>query len=896
MAQSKSGDSTVPKKTRIPKWLRIVLWIGMVICLLLLTAWGFFYYYVYQNKQPLIKKINTEVTNQIGGEFSIKDLDLVFWKDFPSVSLRLKEVALVDSLYAQHKHALFESKEIYLKVDLFSLLSRKPEINKISLSNASFHLFTNAAGYSNKYVLSPKTKRKIEKQERKKDVYLQLISLENVHLLIEDVIKEKHIEAHINKLDAVVENTDSSMHIKAPIDADIGQLGFNLEKGAFLIDQHLKADLKIIYLRDSRQLTLPLQPVNVSGEDLRLGLIFRFGDKPANFELEVADDAILMKKGVSFLNAHIAKNFKHLDLRDPLAVHVSVKGKLVPKDKPLARVDWSTTNNRLVTQYGNIDSATFSGYFFNNYEEGKGYVDSNSVIAVPKITGVFNGNIPFSGDSIQVHGFKDPHLTAHVQSDFAVSALNDLLGRSFLFSGGKADMDLSFKGHLSVKNKSRRSLLGYIRIADTKLDYLPRGLKFRNVNINLEFQGEDILLKEIKMTSGRSGLSVGGVAKNFMNAYFDNPELVILNWQVESELIDVNDFTSFLIPRRQKIESTSVRKAKLQALNDRIENILDKGNMMLRLHVKQVEMNSFVAHNLFADIDLLSEQMLLNNIKVDHAGGHLELTGTINQTVNNNPFTLKGKLAGLNIDEFFYGMRNFGMKTLTADNLSGTFYADINIKGNFTDRAELMPRSLEGKVNFKLEEGAIVHFKPFMQIKKYVFKKRNLDSIRFKDISNDLVIKDGRVTISPMAIESSALNMYVKGIYSFHRGTDLSIEIPLRNPDKDIKRVAKGLEKQSKRGLKVYLRAQDDEDGNVSIKWDPFKKGADAVDEKLHLNKAGELIEEDITDEGKGIQEPDTSNQESRTLEEILQGEKKPEKKKNILQRIRSVFVKEKEE
>lgn len=896
MVQSAQGQTPIQKKKSSPKWLRILLNICAVICLLLLLAWGFFYYYIYQNKQPLINKINAEVSSQFSGKFSIKDLNVVFWKDFPSVSIRLKEVALVDSLYEQHRHALFESKEIYLKVDLFSLLSRKPEINKVSLTNASFHLFTNADGYSNKYVLSPKTKKKIEKQEQKKDFYLQHINLDNFHLLVEDAVKEKRIEAQINSLDAVVSNTNSSMHIQAPIDAHIGQLGFNLEKGAFLIDQHLKADLKIIYLRVSRQFTLPLQPVNVSGEDLRLGLIFRFGDKPANFELEVADDAILMKKGISFLNAHIAKNFKHIDARDPLAVHVSVTGKLVPKDKPLARVDWSMTNNRLTTQYGTIDSATFSGYFFNNYEEGKGYVDSNSIIAIPKITGVYNGNIPFSGDSIQVHGFKDPHLTAHVQSKFQVSALNELLGKSFRFSGGNADMRLSFNGHLSVKNKSRRSLLGYIKIGDTKLDYLPRGLNFRNVNINLEFQGEDILLKEIKMTSGRSSLSVNGVAKNFMNAYFDNPELVILDWKVHSDLIDVKDFTSFLIPRRKKIKSTAVRKAKLQALNNRIENILDQGNMMLHLNVEKVEMNRFTATNLYADIDLLSEQMLLNKISVDHAGGHLELTGSINQTVNNNPFTLKGKLAGLNIDAFFYGMDNFGMKALTSDNLSGTFYADIDLKGNFTDRAELMPRSLEGKVNFRLEEGAIVHFKPFMQIKKFVFKKRNLDSITFKDITNDLLIEDGKVMISPMAIESSALNIYLKGVYSFHQGTDLSMEIPLRRPVKGTERNAtNGLPPERKKGLTVYLRAKDDEDGNVHIKWDPLKKGADLVDEQLHLNEDGELTEEGRIDDDQGIQVPDTTDQTSRTLEEILQREEKPKKKKNIFQRVKSIFVREKE-
>lgn len=42
-----------------------------------------------------------------------------------------------------------------------------------------------------------------------------------------------------------------------------------------------------------------------------------------------------------------------------------------------------------------------------------------------------------------------------------------------------------------------------------------------------------------------------------------------------------------------------------------------------------------------------------------------------------------------------------------------------------------------------------------------------------------------KVTISPMEIKSSVLNIFLSGVYSFGKGTDIGLKIPLRNLRKD---------------------------------------------------------------------------------------------------------------
>ena len=70
-----------------------------------------------------------------------------------------------------------------------------------------------------------------------------------------------------------------------------------------------------------------------------------------------------------------------------------------------------------------------------------------------------------------------------------------------------------------------------------------------------------------------------------------------------------------------------------------------------------------------------------------------------------------------------------------------------------------------------------------------------------------------------MQINSSVLNMDVEGVYSFGRGTQIYVDVPLRNPKNDKEITDKEeLAKRRNRGIVVHLTAQDDEDGKVGVK------------------------------------------------------------------------------
>jgi hypothetical protein len=70
-----------------------------------------------------------------------------------------------------------------------------------------------------------------------------------------------------------------------------------------------------------------------------------------------------------------------------------------------------------------------------------------------------------------------------------------------------------------------------------------------------------------------------------------------------------------------------------------------------------------------------------------------------------------------------------------------------------------------------------------------------------------------------MEIRSSVLNIFLSGVYSFGKGTDIGLRIPLRNPRRD--ELITDMDEKRERSLKgivINLHAIDGDDGQVKIR------------------------------------------------------------------------------
>ena len=180
----------------------------------------------------------------------------------------------------------------------------------------------------------------------------------------------------------------------------------------------------------------------------------------------------------------------------------------------------------------------------------------------------------------------------------------------------------------------------------------------------------------------------------------------------------------------------------------------------------------------------------------------------------------------MDVRKLFTAFENFGQDAITDQNLRGVFSGTTKMSAIMNSKGEFVPRSFHGTVSFNLQNGALVNFEPMEKIGKFTFPNRNFSNITFKNIKNTLDFQGNKVLIPPMLIETSVFNVFVNGVYSFGTGTNIALEVPLRNPKQDTFLSDSLRETRIRRGIVLNLTAVDGYDGNVRIKLGKRKVNA----------------------------------------------------------------------
>lgn len=810
---------------KFPKWAKIAAISAAGLVLLLVIVWLLAGWYINTHKQQLLQKITSSVSEHIEGKFTIKDMQPAFFKSFPDVALELQEVALSDSMYKTHRRPLMQFKSVYVKFNLFSMLGGNPQVKKVTLADGEMNLFTDSSGYTNSYLLKKKENSKPEKS--KKEIHIGNFQLDNILFTFDQKVKNKKIQILIKEFTGAASEKGNVMHIVAATWLHVNQLGFNLAKGGYMVDKDFKGKLRLVYDRAKGQLQLPFQQLTIGSTLMKLAATFDFKAPKPGFRIEVDAPKISYKESLSILNKNIADKLEKFNLARDISLQVSLKGAFASPDTPLVHARWQTTANDFQTNFGVLKNASFAGNFSNQVVPGRGKGDDNSAVTVDHLTANYL-DIPIIADSIQLMNLKHPLLDFQLRSGFPVSRLNTALSQTFNFTKGSADLKVHYHGGVATHDSLGHSLTGGLKIKDAAFTYVPHNVHFSEGFIDLNFNGSDLVIKNSTLSTGKSDIELHGIARQFLNVYFDDPQKATFEWFLHSDTLNLQEFKGLTQVKVNK--SAAQQRRKYHRVNERLALLMDKSSMKVNASVNRLYYSSFAARNVKGVLEMNEDNIRLSPLTMQFADGSLEASVMMDPDSIAVPFSLNANLSGINTSKLFYGLDNLGQKTLTSKNIAGDFSGKINIKGKLNSQSDIVKESLSGVVSFKLKNGELINFGPFETIQKFVFRKRNLSHIYFEPVSNVLTIDKGKVHIPEMNIHSTAINLSLSGIYAFGPGTDIGIVVPLRNPQKVADRKARGLKPRKNKGIVLYLRARDDKNGEVKIVWDPLHKGPNGDD------------------------------------------------------------------
>lgn len=794
------------------------VFIGVLVLVYLVA-----YVYVISNRKEIIYQIKEQVAEKLNGEVQIGNISLGFLASFPSISVELEKVLIRDTLFNEHKHPFFEAAKVNATISFLNLIQRNNPINGIRVEDGQVYIYTDTSGYTNSYLLSPKSGQTKTKKKSTAKTEIESIKFKNVRLVLDDRKKKKLYDFAVHRFTSKLKNTDSTIRLKTSADILIHNFAFNTDQGSFVLETPFEGDFILLVNKPGKQLSFNDIDVNLKEHSYNLSGIFSFTDSPS-FALKVSSKDVVYEEAKSLLSPKIQKGLSLVKLQKPVnEVTADISGPLKGGD-PLVLIKWKVKDNSIQSPFAAFTECTLEGSFTNELVAGLPRKDPNSQLHFQNFSGNFEG-LKVTSKNIYIANLEVPDISADLKTDFDLSQLNNLLGSSTLdFHEGNATANLTYTGPLQHNSNKNTSINGKISFSNGLVMYHPRNLPINNVSGNIVFKNTDVYVTDFRGTVQGNKIVMNGSGKNLLALMNTSPGKMFVDWNVYSPALNLNTLT-FLLKKRAGTAQRSTGKSKLGSTAGNIDKIVNQANFRLAVTTNRLTYKRFTATDVKASVGLVNENWFLNTVRLSHAGGSMAISG--NLTEKNSRYygsTLKVNMENVDVSKVMYAFNDFGQNGISHQNLRGKLSSVVDVTMDIDRDLQSTPANMHGFIDFSLKKGALLNYEPLEKIQQIAFKKRNFSEIHFAELKDRLDIKDREIMLNRMEIQSTVLTLYVEGVYSLRGKTDISIQIPLSNlkTRDNFKLENKGAE--SKGGASIFVRGQTGSDGNVQFKLDLFKK------------------------------------------------------------------------
>jgi hypothetical protein len=803
----------------MPRWLKISLKIMGALMLLIIAVLIGLSIYVSTHKEKILALVTTDLNKNIDGKLNVGGFDISFIKSFPNLSVTLENVSLQDKQWARHHQTLLVAKKFDVAVDVSALLRGTISVNHIDINDAAIDLYTDSTGYSNSSVFKNKSSKKDTANSGSSSAQVGRFSLSNVVFTVDDRRAKKLFKFEVRGLKSRMAYPDSGWTADMHLNVKAKSMAFSTTHGSFIKDKVVEGDLTAGYNQKSGDINVTSSNFTIGGDDFGIVARFATGKSAASFTFHITADKLLWRHAAELVSANITQKLNLFNLDKPIAVTAVIAGSFSGGGDPYLYITADVRNNRLTVPGNIVDKCNFRGVFTNDNVKGQKFGDENSVIHLLHFTGT-DSNIPFTIDTCNITNLIKPIASGNIRASFPISDLNVLSTDLAKFSKGKADISLHFRADIVNYEINRPMIAGSINVKDADIHYLPADLIFKSTSISINFVSNDLILNNIRLQTGKSIVQMEARVNNFLNLYYDAPEKIALNLQITSPQLYIGEFLGLLKNGQQdKPIPTPAQSKKATAKNiSRLNAFLTKAKVGMHIRAANVHYFKFWATDVTADLFLYHNGLQLKNVSAKSSGGSLKINaGLVRQAPESN-FNLSAIISNVDIHEFFYAFDNFGIKGITYKNLEGLLSANTQITGKTNGQGSIVPGSINGMVNLNLKNGALLNYQPLISVGKFVFPFRKLHNIVIPTLDAKFDLQGNKIIINPMLISSSVLNADVAGVYSLANETDITLDVPLRNPknDEEITDTVK-LAKKRYKGVVVHVRAKDDGTGKIKI-------------------------------------------------------------------------------
>ncbi len=739
---------------------KILKIIGIVLLLLVISAFAIPYFF----KDQIKAKILTSINEKVDAKVAFADADLSLFRNFPNASVSIEKLSIINKAPFEGD-TLVAFDELNLKMSIKELFKGDNEpinIDGISSKNGLINIIFNKDGIGN-YDIALKDKNNIE-DEKSKPLSLKIkdYSVENfkfkyydekskIKMVLDSINHEGTGDFTSSKLDLTTKST-------AKVSLDMDKVNYMKNVGISL-DAVLGIDL------DKSKYTFKENKAKINELPLEFDGFIQLVDDGQQYDLTFKTPTSSFKNFLGLIPAQYSSNLKEVKTSGDFTVAGFAKG--LYSDTSVPKFNVKIASNNASFQYPNL-SKSVKNIIIDTKIINETGVMNDTYVNLDKLSfqidqDVFNAkaNIKNISENALVNAALNGTINlANLTKAYPIKLDKPLTGIL------KADVTTAFDMQ-SVEKSDYARIRNAGTIDLTGFNYTDEDGKTMKISrASVSFDPSRVNLKQFNATTGKTDLVVTGVLENLYGFVFKNQELKG-NFNLNSNQLAVSDFM------------TSKTDAKKQTKANEAMKIPAFLNCSLTAKANTVLYDNLVLKNVSGKVIIKDQKATLENGKTDIFGGLITFNGEVSTKEKISKFNMDLELNGVDIAQTFTQLDMMKKIAPIAGVINGKLNSKIKVSGNLNDKemtpdlksitGDLMGQLLSTTVNSSNSTllTALDNKLGFVDLKK----------LNLNDLKAALTFKDGKVNVKPFDIKYQDIKATIGGSHGFDQLMNYNVKL-----------------------------------------------------------------------------------------------------------------------
>jgi len=349
---------------------------------------------------------------------------------------------------------------------------------------------------------------------------------------------------------------------------------------------------------------------------------------------------------------------------------------------------------------------------------------------------------------------------------------------------GTIDANLFVKGNYSSIEKEQYDKInsdGIVLLDNFLYDSPDFTQKIWVPSGKLDFSPQNVNLSQFNLKVGQSDFNLTGKVYNYLNYIFKDGVLQG-DLQLASSFVNINELLR--LQKKKETPASTNKNVAEPSTGSKVEESQEKLafdiprniDFTFLSNIDKAVFDKLPLSEITGLITAKNGKLILNGLNMNTLDGELKLTGSYENTPQNQPLVDFGfEIIRFDIPVAFQSLSGFQKMAPIAGQSQGKLSSSIKMKGQLTPMFKILPSSVDGNGNFNTENLRIINSAVFNQLKGILLPEK-LQNVEIEDFKANFTIVNGNIDLKPFKTKVAGQETTVLGTLSAENLLNLRLD------------------------------------------------------------------------------------------------------------------------